>query len=106
MSIGRELDPIPEHRIRFAFKHKREHIAKLNMPNCEHPNQHIDLETPHCSRYHAIMPDILKLRLILTLIQQTKDVVLLTIQKGVMLASKEVDAINKQISMTPKWIFT
>lgn len=33
MSIDRELDPIPEHRIRFAFKHKREHIAKLNMPN-------------------------------------------------------------------------
>ena len=33
MNVYRELDPIVEHRAQFAFKNKREHIAKVNMPN-------------------------------------------------------------------------
>ena len=33
MSIYRELDPIPEHIRQFALKGKREHIAKVHVPN-------------------------------------------------------------------------
>ena len=33
MSVYRELDPIIEHKMQFAFKGKREHIAKVNIPN-------------------------------------------------------------------------
>ena len=33
MSVYRELDPMVEHSTQFAFKGKREHIAKVNMPN-------------------------------------------------------------------------
>ena len=38
MSIYGELDPRPEHRTQFAFKGKREDIAKLNIPNIAYPN--------------------------------------------------------------------
>ena len=38
MSVYGELDPMIEHRAQFAFKCKREHIAKVNMPNTAHPN--------------------------------------------------------------------
>ena len=51
-----------EHRMQFAFKGKREHIAKVNMPNIAHPNQHIDIEIPHGSRDHVIVPDTVKIR--------------------------------------------
>ena len=50
-----------EHRMQFAFKGKREHIAKVNMPNIAHPNQHIDIEIPHGSRDHVIVPDTVKI---------------------------------------------
>ena len=33
MSAYGELDPMVEHRTQFAFKGKREHITKVNMPN-------------------------------------------------------------------------
>ena len=47
MSVYGELDPMIEHRTQFAFKGKREHIAKVNMPNIAYPNQHIDNEILH-----------------------------------------------------------
>ena len=33
MSVCGELDPMPEHRIQFDFKGKREHIAKVSITN-------------------------------------------------------------------------
>ena len=65
-----------EHRRQFAFKGKREHKAKVNRPNIAYPNQHIDIEILHGSRDQVIVPDTSKLRLTLTLNQQTKHVVL------------------------------
>ena len=50
-----------EHRAQFAFKGKREHIVKVNMPNIVYPNQHIDIEIPRGSRDHAIVPDTVKI---------------------------------------------
>ena len=50
MSVYGELDPMVEHRTQFAFKDKREHIAKANIPNIAYPNQHIDNEIPRDSR--------------------------------------------------------
>ena len=50
-----------EHRTPFAFKGKREHITKVNMPNIAYPNQHIDIEIPHGSRDHVIVPDTVKI---------------------------------------------
>ena len=32
MSVYRELDPIVEHRTQFAFKGKKEHMTKVNIP--------------------------------------------------------------------------
>ena len=68
MSIYGELNPIAEHRTQFDFKGKTEHIAKVSMPNIANPDQHIDIEIPHGSRDHVIIPD--------TLHQQTRHVVL------------------------------
>ena len=50
-----------EHRTQFAFKGNREHIAKVNMPNIAHPNQHIDIEILHGSKDHVIVPDTVKI---------------------------------------------
>ena len=61
ISVYGDLDPMVEHRIQFAFKGKREHIAKVNMPNIAYPNQHIHIEIPHGSRDHVIVPDIVKI---------------------------------------------
>ena len=61
MSVYGELDPMIEHRTQFAFKGKREHIAKVNMPNIAYPNQHIDIEILHGSRDHVIIPDTVKI---------------------------------------------
>ena len=61
MSIYGELDPMPEHRIQFAFKGKREHIAKVNMPNMAYSNQHIDIEIPNGSRDRVIVPETVKI---------------------------------------------
>ena len=76
MIVYGELDPMIEHRTQFAFKGKREHIAKVNMPNIAYPNQYINIEIPHGSRDHIIIEISSKLRLILTLHQQTGHVVL------------------------------
>ena len=59
--VYRELDPMVEHRKEFAFKGKREHIAKVNIPNIAHPNQHIDIEIPHSSTNHVIIRDSIKI---------------------------------------------
>ena len=61
MSVYGELDPMIEHRTQFAFKGKREHIAKVNMPNMAYPNQYIDIKIPHGSRDHVIIPDTVKI---------------------------------------------
>ena len=50
-----------EHRTQFAFKAKREHIAKVNMPNIAYPSQHINIKIPHGSRDHVIVPDTVKI---------------------------------------------
>ena len=50
-----------EHRTQFAFKGKREHIAKVNMPNTSSPGQHIDIEIPYGLRDHVIIPDSIKI---------------------------------------------
>ena len=42
MRIFGKLDPMLEHRKKFAFKGKREHIAKLQIANLVYPSQHID----------------------------------------------------------------
>ena len=61
MSIYGELNHEPEHRTQFAFKGKREHIVKVNIPNIGYPNQHIDVEIPAGSRDKIIVPDTLKI---------------------------------------------
>ena len=53
-------NPCQEHRTRFAFKAKREHIAKVYVPNIACPRQHIDMEIPHGLRDHVIVPDTVK----------------------------------------------
>ena len=60
MSVYGELAPMVEHRTQFAFKVKREHISKVNMPNSAYPSQHIDIELPHGSRGHVVVPDTVK----------------------------------------------
>ena len=62
MSIYGELDPMVEHRTQFAFKGKREHTSKVNMPNIAYPSQHIDIEIPHGSRDHVIITDTVKIK--------------------------------------------
>ena len=61
MSVYGELDPMVEHRIQFAFKGKREHIANVNIPNIAYLNQHTDIEIQHGSRDHVIVPDTIKI---------------------------------------------
>ena len=50
-----------EHRKQLAFKTKREHLAKVNMPNIAYPNQHNDIEIPHGWTDHVIIPDTVKI---------------------------------------------
>ena len=61
MSVYGELDPMVEHRTQFAFKGQREHMSKVNMPNIAYPSQHIDIEIPHGSINHVIVPDTVKI---------------------------------------------
>ena len=75
MSVYRELDPMVKHKTQFAFKGKREHVAKVNMPNIAYPNRHIYIGIPYGLRDHVIIPNT-KLRLILILNQQTRHIVL------------------------------
>ena len=78
MSIYGGLDPMPEHRTQFAFKCKRKHIAKVNMPNMAYPSQHIDIEIPHGSRDHVIVPNTVKITFNLDIEPTEKPAVLLT----------------------------
>ena len=61
MSVYKELDPMVEHRTQLAFKGKREHIVKVNIPNIAYPSQHIDIEIPHGLRNHVSVPDTVKI---------------------------------------------
>ena len=101
MMIYGELDPMIEHRTQFSFKGKREHITKVNMPNIAYPNQHIDIETPHGSRDHVIIPNTVKIafNLDITSTDKARSVVnnvdkALVKKKVLILGSKEVDTIN------------
>ena len=101
MSISGELNPIAEHRTQFAFKGKTEHIAKVNMPNIAYPDQHIDIEIPHGSRDHVIIPDTVKItfNLDITSTDKARSIVnnvcrTLAKKKVLMLGSKEIDTIN------------
>ena len=61
MSVYGELDPMVEHGTQLAFKGKREHIVKANTPKIAYPSQHTNIEIPHGSRDHVIVPDTIKI---------------------------------------------
>ena len=61
MSVYGELDPMAEHMTQFAFTGKREHMSKVNILNTACPRQHIDIEIPHGSRDHVIVPGTVKI---------------------------------------------
>ena len=101
MSVYGELDPMAEHRMQFAFKGKKENIAKVNISNIAYPNQYIDIEIPHGSRYHAIIPDTVKITFNLTITSTDKAHSVVNNagrapvkKKVLMLGSKEIDTIN------------
>ena len=101
MNVYGELDPMVEHRTQFTFKGKREHIAKVNIPNIAYPNKHIDIETPHGSRDHVIVPDTTKItfNVEITSTDKARNVVnnvgrALVKEKVLILGSKEIDTIN------------
>ena len=100
MSVYGELDSMVEHRTQFAFKEKREHIAKVNMPNIAYPSQHTDIEIPHGSRDHVIIPDTVKImfNLDITSTGKTRSVVnnigRALVKKLLILGSKDIDTIN------------
>ena len=98
MSVHGKLDPMIEQRTQFAFKDKREHIAKVNMPNIAYQNQHIDIEIPHGSRDHVIVPDTVKItfNLDITSTGKARSVVnnvgeALVKKKVLMLCSKDIE---------------
>ena len=72
MSVYRELDPMVEHRTQFTFKGKREHIAKVKIPNIAYPSQPTDIEIPYDSRDHVIIPDTVKITVNLDIISLDK----------------------------------
>ena len=101
MSVYGELDPMVEHRTQFAFKGKRKHIAKVNMPNIAYPNQDIDIEIPHGSWDHVIIPNTVKItfNLDITSIDKTRSVInnvgrAPVKKKVLMFGSKYIDTIN------------
>ena len=90
-----------EHRTQFAFKDKREHIAKVNMPIIAYLNQHIDIEIPHGSRDHVIVPDTIKIMFNVDIESSDKARSImhnvgrvLIEKKAFMLGSKDTDTIN------------
>ena len=89
-----------EHRTQFAFKGKRGHLAKVNMPNIAHPNQDIDINIPHSSRDHVIIPDTVKSTFnYIESTDKSRSVVNNvgghSSKKVLLLGSKEIDTINK-----------
>ena len=104
MSVYGELDPMVEHRTQFAFKGKREHISKVNIPNIAYPSQHIDTDIPHGSRDHVIIPDTVKITFNLDIesTDKARSVVnnvgrALVKKKVLMLGSKDIDTINNSV---------
>ena len=100
MSVYGELDPMVEHMTQFAFKGKRKHIAKVNMPNIAYPNQHTDIEIPYGSRDHVIVPDTVKIAFNLDIesTDKTRSIVnnlgrALVRKKVLMLGSKDINTI-------------
>ena len=90
-----------EHTTQFAFKSKREHIAKDYMPNMAYSNQHIDIEIPHGSRCHIIVPDTVKITFNLDIESTDKarsivnNVGRALVKKNVLiLGSKDIGTIN------------
>ena len=90
-----------EHRTQFAFKGKREHIAKVTMSNIAYSNQHTDIEILYGSRDHEIVPDTIKITFNLDIesTDKTCSVVnnagrALVKKKVLMLGSKNIDTIN------------
>ena len=101
MSIYGELDPMPEHRTQFTFKGKREHIAEVNISNMAYPNHHIDIEIPHGSRDHVIVPETVKraFNLDFELTNETRSIVnnlgrTLVKKKVLIFGSKQSDTIS------------
>ena len=101
MSVYGELDPTIEHRTQFAFKGKRERIARVNMHNIAYPNQHIDIEIPHGSRDHVIVLDALKITFNLDIesTDKARSAVNnigreLVKEKVLMIGSKDIDTIS------------
>ena len=101
MSVYGELGPMVEHRTQFAFKCKREHIAKVSMPNTAYPNQHIDINILHGSRDHAMVPDTVRITFNLDTesTDKTRSIVInvcrtLVKRKVLILGSKDTDTIN------------
>ena len=101
MSVYGELDPMVEYRTQFAFKSRREHIAKINIPNIAYPNQHIHFEILNGSRDHVIVLDTIKITFNLDIASTDKarsvvnNVGRALVKKMVlMLGSKEIDTIN------------
>ena len=101
MSFYGELDPIVEQRTQFALKGKREHISQVNKLNIAYPSQHIDIEIPHGSRDHVILPEAVKIRFNLDTestdkarsVMNNVGMALVT-KKVLILGSKDIDLIN------------
>ena len=113
MSVYRELDPMVEHKTQFAFKGKREHIAKVNMPNIAYPNQHIDIEILHGSRDHVIVSGTVKITFNLDIESRdkTRSIVnnvgrALVKKRCSCLAQKTLSRLTAQIFRTRTRIFT
>ena len=90
-----------------------EHIAKVNMPNIVYPNQHIDTEIPHGSRYYVIVPDTIKITFNLDTesTDKTRSIAnnvgrVLVKKKVLMLGSKDIDTINNSDVYHSTRIFT
>ena len=90
-----------EHRTQFAFKGKREHIAKVNISNIAYPSQKNDIEIADGSRDHVIVPDIVEITFNLDIRSSDKARIIvnnvgraLVKKKVLMLGSKETDKIN------------
>ena len=102
MSIYGELDPMVEHRTQFAFKDKREHISKVNIPNIAYPSQNINIDMPYGSRDHVIIPNTVKTTFNLDIesTDKARSVVnnvgraLIKKKKPLMLGSTDIDTIN------------
>ena len=100
MSIYRKLDSMSERSTQVS-KGKREHKPKVNVKNMAYSNQHIDIEIQHGSRYHAIVPDTIKIAFSLNIESTCKTCGIvnsvsrtLVKKKVPMLGSKKSDIIN------------